>query len=272
MTSSRANRRQTIHTCWGPDRAVPYVEVSCKQGVDGRQRRPCRLSPPLPGTHDGLRPYSYPRLTNDAKFDIPLLRRALTLPAGYVGAMGSCHTHEERLRLLREGRCRGTAICRITCPTGPDLGARIPEEAAMSVAADIIARANGASGLPLSSHTSPTHRAAAEILPTTSTLIECFHNTYADGRCCVWHRGNSPLNAVRSGCLGDAGVQVGQLHASVSWCSAHSFRSARTADRKRGRSTGRLREDARAARECDQSERPDDRRESGRLGNRRCRR
>lgn len=42
----------------------------------------------------------------------------------------------------------------------------------MSITAEIIAHANGASGLPLSLHTGPIHRATAGILPTASTLIE----------------------------------------------------------------------------------------------------
>lgn len=90
----------------GADGAVPYVEVSCRQGVS------CvRVAWPnhhLERTTAGART-AICVLTHDAKFDIPLLRRALTLPVGYVGAMGSRCTHEERLRLLREGRCRGTA-------------------------------------------------------------------------------------------------------------------------------------------------------------------
>ncbi|CAM5256240.1 hypothetical protein SALBM311S_03547 [Streptomyces alboniger] len=42
----------------------------------------------------------------------------------------------------------------------------------MSITAEIIAHANGASGLPPFMHTSPIHRAAVGILPTASTLIE----------------------------------------------------------------------------------------------------
>ncbi|MEV0956976.1 XdhC family protein [Streptomyces sp. B21-104] len=43
-------------------------------------------------------------LTHDAKFDIPLLRLARSLPVSYVGALGSRRTHTRRLQLLREGR------------------------------------------------------------------------------------------------------------------------------------------------------------------------
>nr|MDQ6936030.1 XdhC family protein [Actinomycetota bacterium] len=42
-------------------------------------------------------------LTHDPKFDVPLLEVALRLPeVGYVGAMGSRRTHDDRLARLRE--------------------------------------------------------------------------------------------------------------------------------------------------------------------------
>ncbi|WP_326809170.1 XdhC family protein [Streptomyces sp. NBC_01775] len=99
-------------------------------------------------------------LTHDAKFDIPLLRLALTLPVGYVGAMGSRRTHRERLRLLDEARVTAGQLAALHSPIGLDLGARTPEETAVSITAEIIARANGASGLPLSQRTGPIHRTA----------------------------------------------------------------------------------------------------------------
>jgi xanthine dehydrogenase accessory factor len=40
-------------------------------------------------------------LTHDPKFDIPLLALALSLPVGYIGAMGSRRTHEDRNQRLR---------------------------------------------------------------------------------------------------------------------------------------------------------------------------
>ncbi|MBA4862014.1 XdhC family protein [Streptomyces sp. PSKA54] len=96
-------------------------------------------------------------LTHDAKFDIPLLRLALDLPVGYVGAMGSRRTHEERLRLLREAGVSEDQLARLCSPIGLDLGAGTPEETAVSITAEIIAQANRASGLPLSQRTGPIH-------------------------------------------------------------------------------------------------------------------
>ncbi|MFJ9705793.1 XdhC family protein [Streptomyces sp. NPDC101234] len=96
-------------------------------------------------------------LTHDAKFDIPLLRLALGLPVGYVGAMGSRRTHDERLRLLREAGTPEEHLSRLRSPIGLDLGAHTPEETAISITAEIIAHANGGTGLPLSLSGAPIH-------------------------------------------------------------------------------------------------------------------
>ncbi|MGW2261344.1 XdhC family protein [Streptomyces sp. NPDC001780] len=96
-------------------------------------------------------------LTHDAKFDIPLLQRALALAVGYVGAMGSRRTHDERLHRLREAGVPGAQLARLRSPIGLDLGARTPEETAVSIAAEIIAYANHRAGLPLSHGTGPIH-------------------------------------------------------------------------------------------------------------------
>ncbi len=97
-------------------------------------------------------------LTHDARFDIPLLRLALGLPVAYVGAMGSRRTHDERLRLLREEGVTGDQLARLRSPIGLDLGARTPEETAVSITAEIIAQANQGTGRPLSRITGPIHR------------------------------------------------------------------------------------------------------------------
>jgi xanthine dehydrogenase accessory factor len=97
-------------------------------------------------------------LTHDAKFDIPLLRLALSLPVAYVGAMGSRRTHDERLRLLREEGVTADELARLRSPIGLDLGARTPEETAVSITAEIIAQANQGTGRPLARITGPIHR------------------------------------------------------------------------------------------------------------------
>ncbi|MGW6916056.1 XdhC family protein [Kitasatospora sp. NPDC054939] len=97
-------------------------------------------------------------LTHDAKFDIPLLERALRLPVGYVGAMGSRRTHRDRNTRLREVGLTDAEIARLRSPIGLDLGARTPEETAVSVAAEIVAHRRGGSCLPLSRGDGPIHR------------------------------------------------------------------------------------------------------------------
>jgi xanthine dehydrogenase accessory factor len=98
-------------------------------------------------------------LTHDAKFDIPLLRTALRMPLGYIGAMGSRRTHHERLRLLREAGLTDAELTRLRSPIGLDLGAHTPAETAVSITAEIIAQAHDASGQPLSRRDGAIHQA-----------------------------------------------------------------------------------------------------------------
>ncbi|MFH8790684.1 XdhC family protein [Streptomyces roseoverticillatus] len=96
-------------------------------------------------------------LTHDAKFDVPLLERALRLPVAYVGAMGSRRTHEARLARLREAGVGERALRRLRSPIGLDLGARTPEETALSIAAEIVAVRHGGTGAPLTGAGTPIH-------------------------------------------------------------------------------------------------------------------
>ncbi|HET8599700.1 MAG TPA: XdhC/CoxI family protein [Segeticoccus sp.] len=97
-------------------------------------------------------------LTHDPKFDVPLLEVALRLPAvGYIGAMGSRRTHEDRLARLRESGVTEEEIARMSSPIGLDLGGRTPEETAVSVAAEIIALRWGGAGERLTRTEGPMH-------------------------------------------------------------------------------------------------------------------
>ena len=64
----------------------------------------------------------------------------------YVGAMGSRRTHEDRLARLQEASLTDDELARLSSPIGLDLGARTPEETAVSIAAEIIAGRWGGSG------------------------------------------------------------------------------------------------------------------------------
>ena len=96
-------------------------------------------------------------LTHDPKFDGPLLETALALPVGYIGAMGSRRTHEDRLGRLREAGVSEEQLRRLSSPIGLDLGARTPEETAVSIAAEIIAHRWGGTGTPLGSTSGRIH-------------------------------------------------------------------------------------------------------------------
>jgi len=86
-------------------------------------------------------------LTHDPKFDVPLLEVALRLEdVAYVGAMGSRRTHDDRMERLREAGLSDAEVARLSSPIGLDLGARTPEETAVSIAAEIIAGQWGGTG------------------------------------------------------------------------------------------------------------------------------
>jgi xanthine dehydrogenase accessory factor len=98
-------------------------------------------------------------LTHDPKFDVPLLEVALRLPeVAYVGAMGSRRTHEDRLARLREAGIDDKEIELLSSPIGLDLGARTPEETAISIAAEIVAGRWGGSGERLGGRDGRIHR------------------------------------------------------------------------------------------------------------------
>ena len=97
-------------------------------------------------------------LTHDPKFDVPLLEVALRLPqVAYIGAMGSRRTHDDRLKRLREAGLTEEEVARLASPIGLDLGARTPEETAVSIAAEIIAQRWGGAGQRLSAAAGPIH-------------------------------------------------------------------------------------------------------------------
>jgi xanthine dehydrogenase accessory factor len=96
-------------------------------------------------------------LTHDPKFDVPLLELALRMPLAYVGAMGSRRTNDDRVALLRELGLTDAELARLHAPIGLDVGARTPEETAISVAAEIIALRWGGSGSQLRQTAGPIH-------------------------------------------------------------------------------------------------------------------
>ena len=104
--------------------------------------------------------------THDRKFDEPALTAALASGAGYVGALGSRRTHEQRRERLLEAGLDEAEVDRIHAPCGLDLGARTPEETAVSILAEVIAVRTGRSGESLSRTEGPIHPPEKEPTPS----------------------------------------------------------------------------------------------------------
>ncbi|MFJ1705556.1 XdhC family protein [Kitasatospora sp. NPDC088346] len=101
-------------------------------------------------------------LTHDPKFDVPLLATALRLPRlAYVGALGSRRTHLDRLVRLREAGLDDEELARLAAPAGLDLGARTPQETAVSILAEVIAARWGGTGRRLTATEGPIHTAGS---------------------------------------------------------------------------------------------------------------
>lgn len=97
-------------------------------------------------------------LTHDPKFDVPVLEVALRLPnVAYIGAMGSRRTSDDRVARLREAGLTDAELSRLSAPIGLDLGARTPEETAVSIAAEIISLRWGGAGERLSETVGAIH-------------------------------------------------------------------------------------------------------------------
>ncbi len=102
-------------------------------------------------------------LTHDPKFDVPLLEVALGTDAAYIGAMGSRRTHDDRLARLREEGVSEQALARLASPIGLDIGARTPEETAVSIAAEIVAARWGGTGRRLTDTDGAIHQHAPPV-------------------------------------------------------------------------------------------------------------
>jgi xanthine dehydrogenase accessory factor len=97
-------------------------------------------------------------LTHDQKFDVPAIVAALSTQVGYIGAMGSRRTAAHRVQRLRHSGVGDEAMSRVMAPIGLDIGARTPEETAVSICAEIIAlRSAGHTGSPLQATGGPIH-------------------------------------------------------------------------------------------------------------------
>lgn len=110
------------------------------------------------GSRDAVLVFSH-----DPKFDEPALVAALASGAGYIGALGSRRTHEDRLVRLKAVGVSDDDLARISSPCGLDVGARTPAETAVAVLAEILALRAGRSGGRLGDAEGPIHARAAEV-------------------------------------------------------------------------------------------------------------
>jgi xanthine dehydrogenase accessory factor len=102
-------------------------------------------------------------LTHDPKFDVPAVQGALGTDVGYIGVMGSRKTHEKRLeRLAEAGVDRPDELARLMSPIGLDIGARTPEETAISIVAEIIATRTGRTAPSLKDGAGPIHASGGQ--------------------------------------------------------------------------------------------------------------
>jgi xanthine dehydrogenase accessory factor len=96
-------------------------------------------------------------LTHDHKFDVPAIAGAVKTAVGYLGAMGSRRTHEQRKERLRDAGLTDVEIERVMSPIGLDIGARTPEETAVAICAEVIALRTGRRAQSLRDTAGPIH-------------------------------------------------------------------------------------------------------------------
>jgi xanthine dehydrogenase accessory factor len=89
-------------------------------------------------------------MAHDYKYDLPVLRHALSTPVGYVGLLGSTRRGAAILNLLREDGVSEDALARVRVPIGLDLGAQSAPEIALSILAEALAAQRNATGMPIS--------------------------------------------------------------------------------------------------------------------------
>jgi xanthine dehydrogenase accessory factor len=89
-------------------------------------------------------------VAHDYKYDLPVLRHALSTPVGYVGLLGSTRRGAAILNLLREDGVSEDALARVRVPIGLDLGAQSASEIALSILAEALAAQRNATGMPIS--------------------------------------------------------------------------------------------------------------------------
>jgi xanthine dehydrogenase accessory factor len=105
--------------------------------------------------------------THDPKLDVPAVIAALATDAGYVGALGSRRTTDDRNARLREAGVTDEQLARLYAPCGLDIGSSTVEETAVAILAEIVAARAGRAGRSLREGSGPIRRertASGEVL------------------------------------------------------------------------------------------------------------
>jgi len=78
-------------------------------------------------------------LTHDAKLDLPALEAALDAGCAYIGLLGGGRTQRQRREALSSAGRPAADVDRVKGPVGLDIGARSPQQIAVSILAELIA-------------------------------------------------------------------------------------------------------------------------------------
>lgn len=95
---------------------------------------------------------TYIVVASHGNYDEEALEGALKTGAPYVALVASRKRAAAVMQSLRDAGLSEEQLARIKCPAGLDLGARTPEEIALSVLAEIVQLRRRAPSLPLDSH------------------------------------------------------------------------------------------------------------------------
>ena len=89
-------------------------------------------------------------VAHDYKIDVPVLEKALSSDAPYVGLLGSRRRGATILQMLRDAGVPESQLSRVRTPIGLDLGGETAADIALSIVSEVVAVMHGKSGSPMS--------------------------------------------------------------------------------------------------------------------------
>lgn len=96
-------------------------------------------------------------LTHRFSLDIPVIRAGLQTAVGYIGALGSRGTAQQRRDHMIEQGIDEASLDRLHAPIGLNIGANTPEEVALAIIAEIVANRGDGDGTALRNGSGPIH-------------------------------------------------------------------------------------------------------------------